>query len=94
MYRGYIRGRCIGEGRDGVPSQISFQNLKGKFHLKIFINFFSFIYCIIYSLIMNWVIDLLIYNEECNKKILKIVIVILSIIYIGSFIVLVKGGLK
>ena len=22
--RGYIRGRCIGEGRDGVPSQISF----------------------------------------------------------------------
>ena len=43
---------------------------------------------------MNWAIDLLIYNEECNKKILKIVIVILSIIYIGSFIVLVKGGLK
>ena len=62
--------------------------------MKIFINFFSFIYCIIYSLIMNWAIDLLIYNEECNKKVLKIVIVILSIIYIGSFIVLAKGRLK
>ena len=62
--------------------------------MKIFINFFSFIYCIIYSLIMNWLIDLLIYNEDCNKKMLKIVVVILSIIYVGSFIVLTKGGLK
>jgi len=62
--------------------------------LKIFINFFSFIYCIIYSLIMNWAIDLLIYNEECNKKVLKIVIVILSIIYVGAFIVLARGGLR
>jgi len=43
---------------------------------------------------MNWAIDLLIYNEECNKKVLKIVIVILSIIYVGSFMVLAKGGLK
>jgi len=58
--------------------------------LKIFINFFSFIYGIIYSLIMNWAIDLLVFDEDCNKKIIKVVVIVLSVIYIGSLMILLR----
>lgn len=59
-----------------------------KIFILKFLSLFIFIYCLVgYTLIMNWCIDLLMYGEG-NKKTIKVVAFIATIVEIVGLIII------